>query len=224
MSNQISTSLKNVIGENEVTLVQAVALLGEHVESKFRLNCIQASRYLRNHGVKYRRVAGERIGVLEYETTCATATINVYPRHEVEALAQRVASDLEAHRKDIAARRAATMRREREQAAARAAMKDSAPYLVQEHAAAMLGKTVSDPLFHDEERLQSYTDPDGVRWFARDDLTAFIRDQHRQTRNDMRSVLSAFTTRATEARAWQGWAAMDPAPATEEMEEEYAFA
>ncbi|WP_257765156.1 hypothetical protein [Burkholderia glumae] len=222
MSNQIST-LKNVIDESEVTLIQAVVLLGEHVEAKFRMNCIQASRYLRNNGVKYRRVAGERIGVLEYDATCATTTINVYPRHEVEALAQRVAADLEARRKDIAARRTATMRRERQEAAKAAAMKDDAPYLVHEHAAALLGKGVNDPLFHDEERLQSYTDPDGVRWFARDDLMAFVRQQHRQKRSDMRSVLAAFTARASEARAWKDWATMDPAPAAEEMEE-YAFA
>ena len=85
------------------------------------------------------------------------------------------------------------------------------PYVLREEAEqilragmgdAMFDKVAND-VFSDEDRLESYTDPDGIVWYARDDVAKILpRTRAEQVSEEMRDVVNRFTQRAEQARHW----------------------
>lgn len=193
-----------LIRDNEITLNQAVRILGLQSAS-------DAAAYLKSKRVQFARAFPDRMAV--------SSTTRVYLRADVEAVVDGVAEHLAAQVAAKLKRRADNMRMtlratelEREQARAVQGDEAGAPYVSRALAAKLTGRPVNDPLFDDEDRLAFYTDPSGERFYDRDDLARHHAsmssapgagyDEEDDAHLDTATVISAFTSRSAEARAW----------------------
>ncbi|WP_109482897.1 hypothetical protein [Paraburkholderia sp. C35] len=196
-----------LIRDKEVTINQAVRILGLQSAS-------DVAAYLKSKRVPFARAFPDRMAV--------SSTTRVYLRADVEAvvdgvpehLAAQVAAKLKRREDNMRMTlRATELERERaEQARAVQGDEAGAPYVSRALAAKLTGRPVNDPLFDDEDRLAFYTDPSGARFYDRDDLARLHismssapgagYDEEDDAHLDTATVISAFTSRSAEARAW----------------------
>ncbi|HDR9280102.1 TPA: hypothetical protein QDB45_001624 [Burkholderia vietnamiensis] len=82
-------------------------------------------------------------------------------------------------------------------------MREEAEQILREGMGQAMFDKVAHDVFSDEDRLESYTDPDGIVWYARDDVFKILpRTRAEQVREEMRDVVNRFTQRAEQARHW----------------------
>jgi len=205
-----TTTMSRWMNDDEVTLAQAVRILGLS-------SAQEAARYINSKRIDRRKALPDRLSGAVAE--------QVYLRTDIERLAQHVEADMAAKLADQAARRLANLQAVHAAKKVKAEQDALAPYVKIDEAATITGRSTDDLLFDDEDRLAFYTDPEGVRWFARDDLAAFTfteqqRSAEERAERDMRSVIQAFTRQAEEARAAQSRVEMLSMREAEHGEEE----
>lgn len=205
-----TTTMSRWMNDDEVTLAQAVRILGLS-------SAQEAARYINSKRIDRRKALPDRLSGAVAE--------QVYLRADIEQLAGHVEADIAAKLADQAARRLANLQAVHAAKKVKAEQDALAPYVKIDEAATITGRSADDSLFDDEDRLAFYTDPEGVRWFARDDLAAFTfteqqRSAEERAERDMRSVIQAFTRQAEEARAAQAQVEMLSMREAEHGEEE----
>jgi len=205
-----TTTMSRWMNDDEVTLAQAVRILGLS-------SAQEAARYINSKRVDRRKALPDRLSGAVAE--------QVYLRADIEQLAGHVEADIAAKLADQAARRLANLQAVHAAKKVKAEQDALAPYVKIDEAATITGRSADDSLFDDEDRLAFYTDTEGVRWFARDDLAAFTFTEQRRSaeeraERDMRSVIQAFTRQAEEARAAQAQVEMLGMREAERVEEE----
>lgn len=196
-----------LIRDNEVTLAQAVPMLG--------LTATDAVRYLLRKGVPHVQAMPDTM-LLSEPARC-------YLRSDIEAASRTVKADMAAKVAEEEARRLANMkaaRQRREQQTMEAA---KAPYVSLDEAARLTGRDLDDPLF-DELPFITVDSPAGTgatngwmsivvalqpetnseRMYARDDIEPYIaRSRSTATRvNDIGSAVAAYTASSNAARQW----------------------